>query len=81
VALGSEPTVRVGDIATVIGRDGEERQTVEDLANRMDTIAHEVLCGISGRVRREYHRDGVPVSDDAPSARDRTVAVDEVVAR
>ncbi len=70
-----------GIAAILIGRDGEERQTVEDLANRLGTIDHEVLCGISGRVPREYHRDGVPVSDDAPSARDRIVAVDEVVAR
>ena len=38
---------------------GDERQTVEDVANRLGTIDHEILCGISGRVPRRYHRDGV----------------------
>ncbi len=62
ISLGSEPpAVRTGAIATIIGRSGGERQTVEELADRLDTVAHEVLCGISERVTREYHRDGVPV--------------------
>ncbi len=63
VDVGSEPVadLRVGATATLVGRDGEERQTIEDLANRIGTIAHEVLCGISARVPRSYHRDGTPV--------------------
>jgi alanine racemase len=81
VALGPEVAVRVGETACLIGRDGGERQTVEDLANRMGTIAHEVLCGISGRVSRQYHRDGVPVAEAAVSAPDRVEATDEVAAR
>ena len=44
----------------LIGRSGDERQTAEDIANRIGTINHEVLCGISARVPRRYHRDGVP---------------------
>ena len=35
------------------------RQTAEDLARRLDTINYEVVCGISARVPRSYHRDGV----------------------
>jgi len=63
ISLGSEPpAVRTGAIATIIGRSGGERQTVEELADRLDTVAHEVLCGISERVTREYHRDGVPLT-------------------
>ena len=54
------PGVRIGATATIVGRDGDERQTIEDLANRIDTVAHEVLCGISARVPRSYHRDGAP---------------------
>jgi alanine racemase len=54
-------TVEVGTPAILIGRSGHERQTVEDIANRLQTINHEVLCGISARVPRRYHRDGVPV--------------------
>jgi alanine racemase len=57
-----DPVVRVGAPAILIGRSGGERQTVEDIANRLGTINHEVLCGISARVPRRYHRDGVPVA-------------------
>jgi alanine racemase len=53
--------VAVGAPAILIGRSGQERQTVEDIAQRLDTINHEVLCGISARVPRRYHRDGTPV--------------------
>jgi alanine racemase len=52
------PDARVGEAATIIGRDGEERQTAEDLARRLQTINYEVMCGISRRVPRSYHRDG-----------------------
>ena len=64
VALGAtQPAgVRPGTAVTIIGRQGTERQTTEDLANRAGTIGHDILCGISVRVTREYHRDGVPVS-------------------
>ena len=55
------PAVRVGATAILIGRSGPERQTVEDIAHRLGTINHEVLCGISARVPRRYHRDGTPV--------------------
>ena len=54
-AAAAPPTSATG--AIIIGRSGAERQTVEDLANRLDTVAHEVLCGISARVPRQYHRD------------------------
>jgi alanine racemase len=57
---GAAP-MQAGAGAIIIGRSGAERQTVEDLANRLDTINHEVLCGISARVPRRYHRDGEPV--------------------
>ena len=60
VDLGPEPAVRVGDPATIIGRDGSERQTAEDLALRIGTINYEIVCGISPRVPRAYHRDGEP---------------------
>ena len=56
-----EPAVRPGAQAILIGRSGQERQTVEDIAQRLGTINHEVLCGISARVPRRYHHDGTPV--------------------
>ncbi|MHB1571109.1 MAG: alanine racemase [Solirubrobacteraceae bacterium] len=60
VALGPDPIVAPGARVILIGREGRERLTVEDMARRIATINHEVLCGISARVPRAYHRDGVP---------------------
>jgi len=60
IDVGPQPSVRPGDDATIIGRDQAVRQTAEDVAHRLGTINYEVLCGISGRVPRVYHRDGEP---------------------
>ncbi len=58
--LGPDAAAHTGEVATIIGRNGAERQTAEDLARRLGTINYEVVCAISGRVPREYHRDGEP---------------------
>jgi alanine racemase len=58
--LGPRSAVGVGELATIIGADGSERQTAEQLAERAGTISYEILCGISRRVPRVYHRDGEP---------------------
>jgi alanine racemase len=62
VNLGPEPAVAVGDEVILIGRSGNDRQTAEDVSRRLSTIAYEVICGISARVTREYHRDGTVVT-------------------
>jgi alanine racemase len=62
VEIGTQSGVAVGDRGTIIGVDGAERQTAEDLAARIGTINYEVLCWISRRVPRVYHRDGEPVA-------------------
>jgi alanine racemase len=48
------PGVGEGDEAVLIGEQGAERITADDVAARTGTIAYEVLCGISGRVPRFY---------------------------
>ena len=53
----------------LIGADGGERQTAEDLADRIGTINYEILCGISARVPRGYHRDGEPRREPSRSPR------------
>jgi alanine racemase len=58
VDVGREPRVRAGDPVTIVGSDLEARQTAEELAQRIGTISYEVVCGISRRVPRIYHRDG-----------------------
>jgi alanine racemase len=49
-----------GDDAVLIGAQDDERVLAEEWARRLDTINYEVTCGISRRVPRAYHRDGVP---------------------
>lgn len=52
--------VEVGAEAVLIGRQGADRITAEEVAERLDTINYEVTCGLTARVERRYHRDGVP---------------------
>ncbi len=46
--------VSEGDEVVLIGRQGAERITASDLAEKTGTIPYEVLCGISSRVPRIY---------------------------
>ena len=41
-----------GDIATLIGTDGDETITADDIADLTGTIGYEIVCGISERVPR-----------------------------
>jgi alanine racemase len=62
VDVGSADAVRCGDRVTLIGADGpSERVTAEELARRVGTINYEIVCGVSARVPRVYHRDGTLV--------------------
>ncbi len=46
------PDVQVGDIATLIGRDGDQVITAEEVAGWSRTISYEVLTSIGPRVER-----------------------------
>lgn len=48
------PEAKSGDIVTLIGTDGGDRITADDLAQIYGTIGYEVVCGISKRVPRIY---------------------------
>lgn len=50
-----------GDTVTLIGRDGEEVITVEEIAQAADSFNYEFVCGISRRVPRIYHHSGQTV--------------------
>jgi alanine racemase len=52
------PDVAVGDVATLLGRDGVEQVDADELAILDDTISWEILAGIAARVPRLYVRDG-----------------------
>jgi alanine racemase len=46
------PPDALGGPVTLIGRDGSEEITVDDLARWAGTVSYEILCGISKRVPR-----------------------------
>lgn len=48
------PGVVPGDTVTLMGRDGAERITAEDMAAWAGTISYEVLLAATGRVPREW---------------------------
>ena len=52
------PGLRVGDVATLIGRDGDQCIHVTDLAREAETIPYEITCSVGRRVSRIYQGDG-----------------------
>ncbi|MBI4770172.1 MAG: alanine racemase [Chloroflexi bacterium] len=54
VQLDSSSEARPGDEVVIIGEQGEERITAEEIAARWGTINYEVVCGIAARVPRLY---------------------------
>lgn len=48
------PGVQTGDVATLIGSDGDERITAEEVGEWSGTISYEVLTSIGPRVERRY---------------------------
>ena len=54
IDVSDVPEAESGDIVTLIGRDGSERITADELASVYGTIGYEVVCGISKRVPRIY---------------------------
>lgn len=48
------PVVEVGDPVTLIGRNGNEEVSAEEIAQLLGTISYEVFCAISSRIPRLY---------------------------
>jgi len=48
------PGVQVGDVATLIGQDGDQRITAEEVAAWSQTVSWEVLTSLGPRVARRY---------------------------
>jgi alanine racemase len=58
VDVTAVPGVSVGDVATLLGRDGDERVDADELAALADTISWEILAAVTARVPRLYLRGG-----------------------
>lgn len=46
--------VKVGDEVVLIGKQANERVTVEELAGLSSTISYEIVCGLGSRIPRVY---------------------------
>lgn len=57
VDVSHVPGVRAGDEAVILGRQGGERITADDLAQWLDTISYEVLCLLGNNNQRETQEE------------------------
>ena len=49
-----EIDVKIGDQAVLLGAQGDEVISANEIATRLDTIGYEIVCGVSARVPRVY---------------------------
>ncbi len=50
--------VKEGEVVTLIGKDGEENISVEELAELAGTFNYEFVCDLGKRIPRVYYRNG-----------------------
>lgn len=54
IDVGHIPNVHVGDEVTLIGTQGHETISVEEVAAKVGTISYEITCSVGKRVQRRY---------------------------
>ena len=52
------PNVKTGDKVTLIGKDGDEQITMEELGERADRFNYEFVCDLGKRIPRVYLQNG-----------------------
>ena len=52
------PHAQVDDRVVLVGCDGDNRITMEQIGDCADSFNYEIVCGISRRVPRFYRRGG-----------------------
>ena len=57
VDVSGIPDVRVEDVVTLVGRDGENSISIEEIADPAARFNYEMACGISKRVTRIYQQE------------------------
>ncbi|MEN4011024.1 MAG: alanine racemase [Bellilinea sp.] len=60
VSLKNAPEAKLGDIAVLIGRQGDQVRTTEDVAKTWNTVNYEVVCGMAERLPRYYYDSEPP---------------------
>jgi alanine racemase len=54
VDISAVPDCAEGDIVTILGADGEEFISAEELADKQGSINYEITCDVAPRVPRVY---------------------------
>ncbi len=75
LGLDGDPESARGERAILIGIQGSERITAEEVARRLETINYEISCALTPRVTRAYHRDGVTLDTGSAVAGTRTADI------
>ena len=57
------PEVCVGDVVTLIGTDGREQITMEELGEKSGRFNYEFACDLGKRIPRIFYRDGRRIAD------------------
>ena len=52
------PDVSRGDIVTVMGKDGDQRITAEEIGSASYSFNYEMVCNVGKRIPRLYYKDG-----------------------
>ncbi len=52
--LDGVPSAKVGDEVVLLGQQGDEEITVDEIADRWNTLNYEVVCGLADRLPRIY---------------------------
>ncbi len=61
IDVTSVNTISVGDEIIIIGKQGDEEITAQNLADQINTISYEILCATGKRVPRLYEKGGALV--------------------
>lgn len=56
--------IRPGEIVTLIGQDGDEIITADEIAGLCGTIGYEIVCGISKRIPRIFKENSRIIHED-----------------
>ena len=54
VDCGPDATVKAGDEVILLGAQGDDAITANEIAGWLDTIGYEVVCDVESRVPRRY---------------------------
>ncbi|MDE5792563.1 MAG: alanine racemase [Oscillospiraceae bacterium] len=59
------PDLKIGTVVTLIGQDGNDCITADELASNYQTIGYEVVCGISKRIPRIFIENSCMIHEDS----------------